>query len=316
MTRYAVSLGSNLGDRLGYMLAGLDGLRRLGQSISVSKLYETAPVGGPDQDPFLNAVVVIDSDLTPHELLERLQQIESESNRSRDTRWGPRTLDTDLIATDGSPIDDPPRLVVPHPRASERRFVLQPLTDVWPEALVDGRLTATDALKGTLVQDLSVLDDRWDRPSDSRGKLWVAGQLVIFVTIGLFIWSGGRLPDSFTTPAVVGGIGVFGALALMAASSRALGSNLTAVPEPVTSGTLIESGPYRFVRHPIYTAVVLLFSSVSIAVGSWPALGASISLLGYFALKSRFEERQLRIAYPGYGRYAKRVRARFIPGVL
>lgn len=317
MTRYAVGLGSNLGGRLGYMRAGLEGLAALGEPIHVSSLYETAPVGGPDQDPYLNAVVIIESELSPHELLDRLNELEAANGRTREVRWDSRTLDADLIATDGKPVDDPPRLVVPHPRAGERRFVLAPLSEVWPEAPVarDGE-TAHVALGRLSGQDVDRLDDRWDRSGDSRGKLWVAGQLVVFAVIGVLLWLHGRLPDGLTIGGVTGGLGIVAAILLMAWSTRALGSNLTAVPEPVASGSLIESGPYRWVRHPIYTAVVLLFASVSVAVHSWSALAVSLLLFGYFTLKSRFEERMLRIAYPGYGAYMKRVKARFIPGLI
>jgi 2-amino-4-hydroxy-6-hydroxymethyldihydropteridine diphosphokinase len=96
-------------------------------------VYETAPIGGPEQGPFFNAVVVIETAHTPHGLLRALFVIERSRGRVRDTRWGPRTLDLDLILWDRRPISEP-GLAVPHPRMLDRRFVLEPLLEVWPDA--------------------------------------------------------------------------------------------------------------------------------------------------------------------------------------
>jgi 2-amino-4-hydroxy-6-hydroxymethyldihydropteridine diphosphokinase len=138
MTRAALGLGGNIGDRLGYLQAALDGLVAdpAIAVVGVSHVYETDPVGGPDQDPFLNAVVLIDTALEPRELLERAQALERAARRLRIERWGPRTLDVDVLWIEGVRSEDPV-LTLPHPRAAERGFVLVPLEDVAPEVLRD-----------------------------------------------------------------------------------------------------------------------------------------------------------------------------------
>ena len=113
--------------------------------MAVSDFHETVPVGGPEQGDFLNAVVVVDTALGPEELLAELQRIEDDHGRVRVERWGPRTLDLDLVAMDGVRRDTP-ELTVPHPRAAERRFVLVPLVEVWPDAEVAPGVTASRAL--------------------------------------------------------------------------------------------------------------------------------------------------------------------------
>jgi 2-amino-4-hydroxy-6-hydroxymethyldihydropteridine diphosphokinase len=135
--RAYVALGSNLGDRLAHLQLAVDSLARVpGVEVrAVSRVYETAPVGGPPQDPYLNAVVAIDTDLEPYELLHRGQQIEELAVRERSERWGPRTLDVDLLLVGDARVDDDD-LTIPHPRMWERGFVLAPLRDVAPD-LVD-----------------------------------------------------------------------------------------------------------------------------------------------------------------------------------
>ena len=137
MTRAFLALGSNLGDRLAQLqaavafLAAADGVNLLG----VSPVYETDPVGGPVQDDFLNAVVVIECDLAPRALLGVCQAAEAAAERVRVERWGPRTLDVDIVLIDGVQMHDP-ELTIPHPRLYERHFVLAPLHDLDP-SLVD-----------------------------------------------------------------------------------------------------------------------------------------------------------------------------------
>jgi 2-amino-4-hydroxy-6-hydroxymethyldihydropteridine diphosphokinase len=135
--RAYVALGSNLGDRLAHLQLAVDSLARVpGVEVrAVSRVYETAPVGGPPQDPYLNAVVAIDTELEPYELLHRGQQIEELAARERSERWGPRTLDVDLLLVGDARVDDDD-LTIPHPRMWERGFVLAPLRDVAPD-LVD-----------------------------------------------------------------------------------------------------------------------------------------------------------------------------------
>jgi 2-amino-4-hydroxy-6-hydroxymethyldihydropteridine diphosphokinase len=136
MTRAFLSLGSNLGDRRKQLA---EAVGSLGSSVrAVSPVYETDPVGGPDQGRFLNLVVELDSDLAPRELLAVCHRLESAAGRVRQERWGPRSLDVDIIWVEGVTVDDPD-LQIPHPRMHERRFVLAPLADLAPE-LVPGEV--------------------------------------------------------------------------------------------------------------------------------------------------------------------------------
>jgi 2-amino-4-hydroxy-6-hydroxymethyldihydropteridine diphosphokinase len=132
--RAYLGLGSNLGDRLAHLQAAIDGLAatRGVHVVAVSRVYETTPVGGPPQDDYLNAVVAIDTALGPRELLAVAQRLEADAQRVRAERWGPRTLDVDVLLVGDERVDDAD-LVVPHPRMSERAFVLVPLADVAPD---------------------------------------------------------------------------------------------------------------------------------------------------------------------------------------
>ena len=127
--RVFLSLGSNLGDRMEHLRQGVESLPGL---VAVSPVYETAPVGGPDQGAFLNIVAELDVDLDPYELLGLCHRIESAAQRVRDVRWGPRTLDVDIIWMDGIELDTE-RLTIPHVRWKERRFVMAPLRDLAPD---------------------------------------------------------------------------------------------------------------------------------------------------------------------------------------
>lgn len=133
------SLGSNLGDRLATLQGAVDHLAGspLVSSIRVSQVYETAPVGGPQQPAFLNAVVVCESCAAPVELLGLAYQVERVHGRTRDEHWGPRTLDVDVLAI-GELVTDDPTLTLPHPRAHERAFVLVPWSEVDPGAVLAG----------------------------------------------------------------------------------------------------------------------------------------------------------------------------------
>ena len=138
MTRAFLSLGSNLGDRRQFLA---EAVGSLGSSVvAVSPVYETDPVGGPDQGRFLNIVVQLETDLSARQLLAVCHRLESGAQRVRMQRWGPRTLDVDIIWIDGVTVDEPD-LVIPHPRWSERTFVLAPLADLAPE-LVDDEVFA------------------------------------------------------------------------------------------------------------------------------------------------------------------------------
>ncbi len=131
--RSFVSLGSNLGDRRAHLSQAVDSLPDV---VAVSPVYETEPVGGPGgQGPYLNVVVEMHTTIAPRALLAICHRIEASSGRVRAERWGPRTLDVDIIWMDGIEVDDE-SLTIPHPRWRERRFVLAPLRDLAPE-LVD-----------------------------------------------------------------------------------------------------------------------------------------------------------------------------------
>ena len=128
--RAFLALGSNLGDRQAYIDAAVADMPDV---VAVSPVYETDPVGGPaDQPPYLNAVVELDTDLSPRRLLELCQRLEAKAGRVRTERWGPRTLDVDVLLV-GDLVVNEPDLVVPHPRMWERDFVLRPLADLAPE---------------------------------------------------------------------------------------------------------------------------------------------------------------------------------------
>lgn len=129
--RALLGLGSNLGDRRRLLRDAVDLLGR--EVIAVSPVYETAPVGGPpDQQPFLNIVIELDTECSAHELLSVCRRLEAAAERVRAVRWGPRTLDVDVLWIDGVEIEEPD-LQVPHPRMADRRFVMAPLRDVAPD---------------------------------------------------------------------------------------------------------------------------------------------------------------------------------------
>ena len=148
--RAFLGLGSNLGDRRGFLR---DAIASLGPMVQqVSPVYETDPVGGPEQDRYLNVVVEVATDLEPRALLAVCHRLESGAGRVRDERWGPRTLDLDIIWMDGVSMDEP-RLTIPHPRWKERKFVLAPLRELAPDLvtaqeveLAEGRVWTVENL--------------------------------------------------------------------------------------------------------------------------------------------------------------------------
>jgi 2-amino-4-hydroxy-6-hydroxymethyldihydropteridine diphosphokinase len=138
VTRAYLALGSNLGDRAAHLQHAVDGLAAADgvEVVAVSHVYETTPVGGPPQPDYLNAVVAIETDLTPRRLLGLAQDLEAAAARVRGERWGPRSLDVDILLVGDSVVSEPD-LVIPHPRLHERRFVLVPLADVAPVSVVE-----------------------------------------------------------------------------------------------------------------------------------------------------------------------------------
>jgi len=147
--RTFLSLGSNLGDRRAHLRAAIDSLPDV---VAVSPVYETDPVGGPSQDAFLNLVVQLDTNLTPESLLGLCHRIESGAERVREERWGPRTLDLDIIWMEGVELSTD-RLTIPHPRWKQRRFVLAPLRNLAPELVSERDLQLADGAV-RVVEDL------------------------------------------------------------------------------------------------------------------------------------------------------------------
>ena len=147
MTLAYVALGSNLGDPRQQLLDAMDALSNLPDTrlLQRSRLYRTPPWGMLEQPPFINAAVELDTALSPHALLDALLAIEQRAGRVRAERNGPRTLDLDLLHVDGVRLADP-QLTLPHPRMSERAFVLLPLHDIAPTLRLPGQVTVAELL--------------------------------------------------------------------------------------------------------------------------------------------------------------------------
>ena len=135
MTRAYVGVGSNLGDREATIRAAVAALPGV---TAVSTFRETDPVGPVEQPRFLNGAVALETELSPRELLDVLLAVERDLGRERRERWGPRTIDLDLLLY-GDRVVDEPGLSVPHPRLHERRFALEPLAELDPELEIPGR---------------------------------------------------------------------------------------------------------------------------------------------------------------------------------
>ena len=149
--RAVIALGTNLGDRAANLVNAMEGIRLLGRVVASSSVYETAPQGMVDQEPFYNAVVLVETELDPAELVGRLLEIEREMGRVRGPRWGPRLIDLDLILY-GDRTVRTPSVEVPHPRYRHRRFVLAPLVEVWPDARDPDGTPVADLLEGVSDQ--------------------------------------------------------------------------------------------------------------------------------------------------------------------
>lgn len=130
--RVYFGLGSNLGSRWSHLARAVETLRAIDPGLVLSSVYETAPVGGPEQGPYLNAVVSLVTDDDPDALLGLVARLEVAAERVRREHWGPRTLDVDVLIVDGVVREDP-RLTLPHPRTFARAFVLAPLEEIAPD---------------------------------------------------------------------------------------------------------------------------------------------------------------------------------------
>jgi 2-amino-4-hydroxy-6-hydroxymethyldihydropteridine diphosphokinase len=142
VTRAYLGLGTNLGDRRANLADALATLESAGDLVAVSQVYETDPVGGPEQQDFWNLVVELDTEDGPEELLERCRALEQAAHRVRLVRFGPRTLDVDVLWVDGQERSSE-ELTVPHPRMFERRFVLAPLSELAPDIATEKLLTGS-----------------------------------------------------------------------------------------------------------------------------------------------------------------------------
>ena len=145
-----LALGSNLGDRRDILQGCVDAIAGIPevQVMAVSPVYETVPVGGPPQPNYLNAVILARTTLPSRSLLDRLHEVEAAFDRVREVRWGPRTLDIDIITVDDE-VNTDSELTLPHPRAHERAFVLAPWHDVDPDAVLPGHGTVAALLAAT-----------------------------------------------------------------------------------------------------------------------------------------------------------------------
>jgi len=137
--RSVLAVGSNLGDRLGTLQGCVRAIGGLPETdvLAISPVYETDPVGGPAQPDYLNAVLIVATGLLPRDLLAATQRIEADFGRVRDQRFGPRTLDIDIISY-AEEVSGDPVLTLPHPRAHQRAFVLAPWLDIDPAARLPG----------------------------------------------------------------------------------------------------------------------------------------------------------------------------------
>jgi 2-amino-4-hydroxy-6-hydroxymethyldihydropteridine diphosphokinase len=164
VSRAVLSLGANLGDRAAALRGALTALKDDGL-VARSTLYETPPWGPVEQPPYLNAVAVVRADRDAHGWLARAAELEQAAGRTRDVRFGPRTLDVDVITVtedDGTPVlSDDPALTLPHPRAHERAFVLVPWLTLEPGAVVPGRGRVADLIAALPRDDVAAVV-RWD----------------------------------------------------------------------------------------------------------------------------------------------------------
>ena len=170
MQHCLIALGSNLGDRKSHLQRALTDITQLSnlEVVGLSRIYETAPVGGPDnQGAYLNAALLAYTSRTPQDLLRALHDIEARHERERTIRWGPRTLDLDLLCY-GATISSEPDLLLPHPRMHQRRFVMVPVCDVAPDYHHPVlKQTMKEILNSLPIEtgDLQAISEQWEYDS-------------------------------------------------------------------------------------------------------------------------------------------------------
>lgn len=155
MAHVLLGIGANLGDREAALQSVIDAMPGYFQSVRVSSVYDTPPWGVLDQPTFLNAVISADTHLTPEQVLAWGQDVEQAAHRERYRRWGPRTLDVDVLTYDDVRSDDPD-LTLPHPRAYERAFVLVGVVELDPEFVIPGYGSARELLAGLDADGITV----------------------------------------------------------------------------------------------------------------------------------------------------------------
>jgi len=153
-----LSLGANLGDPLSALTSALESLAQAEgvEVLATSSFYGTAPIGGPDQPDYINAVAVLETTLAPMAILDLAHRIEADHDRVRQERWGPRTLDMDLVVYDDV-ISEDPTLTIPHPRAHQRAFVLVPWHELEPDAVLATFGPIADLIEHVKDQDIAVV---------------------------------------------------------------------------------------------------------------------------------------------------------------
>lgn len=320
MTRAAVALGSNLGERLDHLRFAIEAMAGLGKVLSVSGLYETAPIGGPEQSDYLNAVAVLETTLPPEQLLLALHEIEAQRGRERTVHWGARTLDLDLLLY-GSTVVDSEACTVPHPRLVERRFVIEPLVEAWPEVQLPDGTPVAGLLPEVAGQELTSLGPFWENdvlPGGFHGKggWWVVVQFVLIAAVGVGLAAGGPALPGGT---VLRGVGVV--LSLLGIGQAflgviQLGDRLTPFPEPLDGGGVIHGGVYSIVRHPIYGGITEGLIGISLFQKSAFGLVLASVAGAFFWLKAGREEHRLARRFPHYNDYRAGTRARLIPWVV
>ena len=150
--KVVIALGSNLGDRAENISKAASEINKIIEVTHLSTIYETDPVGGPEQPDYLNAVLIGESELDPADLLTKTLEIESALGRTREVRWGARTLDIDLIVA-GDVVSNSEFLILPHPRAHERAFVLEPWLEIEPDAVLPGRGSVAALLSQLSIEE-------------------------------------------------------------------------------------------------------------------------------------------------------------------
>ena len=313
MTRVAIALGSNMARRAEVLRSAVRDLGVAGPVGSVSSIYQTRAIGGPEgQDAYLNAVCMLDTDHTAEMLLDVLQGIEARWGRTRQERWGPRILDLDIVLF-GSEEIHTSRLDVPHPRMLERRFVLEPLGEVWPDAAIGGQ-TVAQALERVTDQEVErIAGPGWVAMTE-KGGAWLAGQAGIIVLLLLSLFDAGSL-EMGEWAQWVGRVLVVVAAVLFYAGAKALGRNLTGYPEPTTDGVLVTSGVFRWIRHPLYTANIVLILGIALHQESIAGLAVAALAAGFFWMKAGYEEIRLSLRYPAYRDYMRSTSGRLVPGL-